>query len=57
MKVAELIEKLREYEGDAPVALRMDIDGTFQRDSITTLGGTVYRTSRGLVVIEGEESW
>lgn len=57
MKVAELIDKLREYDGELPVAVRMDIDGTFDRDSITSLGGSVYRTTRGLVVIEGEESW
>lgn len=54
MKVAELIEKLREYDAELPVAVRMDVDGTFDRDSITSLGGTVYRTTRGLVVIEGE---
>jgi hypothetical protein len=55
VKVAELIEKLHEYEADAPVALRMDVDGNFQRDTLTDLAQTVYRTTRGLVVIEGRD--
>lgn len=56
MKVSELIDKLSEYEADLPVAVRMDVDGTFQRDCLTDLAGSVYRTTRGLVVIEGTEA-
>lgn len=55
MKVSELIEKLNQYDRELPVAVRMDVDGTLGRDTLTDLAGRVYRTTRGLVVIEGTD--
>lgn len=55
MKVAELREKLTEYDDDATVAVRMDVPVPGDRDVFTDLAERVYRTRRGLVVIEGGE--